>query len=328
MIINSIFKPAWPLRNGHLQTLWPFLFQRRFCVPFQQERVELLDGDFMDVFWCGPYFQDHPTRHTDHSARPIVMILHGLGGCFESHYVKGMIKSLHRHGYRVVFIHARGCSGESNRLLRTFHAADTSELDSVVQIIRQRYPGSLITALGFSLGASILLKWLGTQNTITAAAAVSVPFNLADTARTLNRGFSRVYQSYLLRRLKLLTLNKINAGHLITTKNKLRALTSLADYDQQITAPINGFDNTQQYYQVASCTQYLTNIQNPTLIVHALDDPFVPKHAVPSAQELATPVTLELSNTGGHVGFLQGTPFNTTRYLEYRIPSFLDIHCK
>jgi len=324
---DSDFKPAWPLGNRHMQTLWPFVFRRRIFVPFQQERVELPDGDFIDVFWCGFHVQSQQAQ-TDDDQRPIVIVLHGLGGCFESHYVKGMITALHKHGYRVAFMHARGCSGDNNRLPRTFHAADTSELDTLAQLIRQRYPSTVIAALGFSLGASILLKWLGAKNTITAAAAVSVPFNLADTAKALNHGFARLYQTHLLRRLKSLTLNHINAGHLFITKNKLQALSSLAEYDQHITAPVNGFRDASHYYQVASCTQYLINIQNPTLIINARDDPFVPPHSIPINNELGQQITMELSNAGGHVGFLQGNPLNTTRYLEHRIPHFLNMHCK
>ncbi|WP_455196450.1 hydrolase [Kaarinaea lacus] len=319
MIIHSPFQAPWWLRNPHVQTMLPFLLKTSNNIPYQKQRLELPDGDFVDVFWCDT------EKKPQHQVQPLVIVMHGMGGCFQSHYIPGMIRALLYKGYQVAFLHARGCGGEPNRLPLTFHAADTSELQQLVLTVKEKNPRQPVAAVGFSLGGSIILKWLAEtrdQQLLTAAVAMSVPFDLSATADKLNHGFSRVYQRYLLQQLKVLAIRKAALFPAPLTVPQIRKVNSLREYDDRMTAKINGFGTVDNYYRIASCTQYLKHIHTPTLIIHAVDDPFVPALAIPTESELAPQVTLELSQQGGHVGFIQHHA-NTARYCETRASAFL-----
>jgi len=317
--IHSPFQPPWWLRNRHVQTILPFLLKANNSIPYKKQRLELPDGDFVDVFWC------ETQKQPQHEVQPLVIVLHGMGGCFQSHYIPGMVKALLSRGYRVAFLHARGCSGVPNRLPVTFHAADTSELQQLVLAAKNQNPDQPIAALGFSLGGSVLLKWLAENNghhLLAAAVAMSVPFDLSETANKINTGFSRVYQQYLLRQLKTLAISKTQIHPAPLSVQEIQRVTTLREYDDRMTAKINGFDNVDNYYRIASCKQYLRNIRTPTLIIHATDDPFVPKHSIPTEHELSPHVVLELSHRGGHVGFIHYHA-HSARYCETRAPAFL-----
>ena len=331
MIIQSTFTPPRWLRNPHVQTIWPLLFRAKNTLTYDKQRLELPDGDFVDIFWCEPQNSSSTSSHipshlpSDKKSQPIVIVSHGMGGCFESHYIPGLIKSLLRENYRIAFLHARGCSGEPNRLPVSFHAADTSELNHLVACIKTQYPEAPLAAVGFSLGGSVLLKWLAetsSQQLLNAATALSVPFELSATAETLNQGFSLIYQSYLLKRLKYLAIEKSHFHPAPLSISKIKSVKSLRDYDDKMTAKINGFGDVDTYYRIASCRQYLADIQTPTLIINAVDDPFVPQHSLPTDHELGSGVTLELSALGGHVGFLQSA-FQDKRFFYQRVPQYL-----
>lgn len=297
----------------------PFLLKASNSIPYIKERLELPDGDFVDIFWCDTKKEAH------HQVQPLVIVLHGMGGCFQSHYIPGMIRGLLQKGYRVAFLHARGCSGEPNRLPVTFHAADTSELHHLIRTIKEQNPEQPVAAVGFSLGGSIILKWLAENNgsnLLSAAVTMSVPFDLSATADTLNTGLSRIYQQYLLQQLKSLAIRKTRLHPAPLTEPEIKRVQTLREYDDRMTAKLNGFGNADNYYRIASCKQYLKNIRTPTLIIHAVDDPFVPENSIPTEYELASQVTLELSQQGGHVGFIQHH-LHPARYCETRAPAFL-----
>src|SRR5580704_6495536 len=163
------FKPAWWLPNSHLQTLWPAIFRSNIKkVALERERLELPDGDFIDLDWLDRQ-----------KTGPLILILHGFEGSIESHYAKGMLCSINQQGWRGVFMHFRGCSGEPNRLPRGYHSGETNDLHYVIQILQQREPDIDLAAIGYSLGGNVLLKWLGEtglENPLKAAIAISVPF--------------------------------------------------------------------------------------------------------------------------------------------------------
>lgn len=303
--VNS-FKSAWWLKDAHLQTLWPALLRRRVKnLHLTRERIELPDGDFIDLDW------------TDGSG-PIVLVLHGLEGSLQSSYAKGMLRALRNNHCRGVFFNFRGCSGEINRLPRAYHSGDTEDLNTIVRLLKAREPNTLIAAVGFSLGGNVLLKWLGetkTQNPLSAAVAISVPFELDKAILRVNRGFSRIYQWHLLRCLhKKMKLKSVATEHLGT----------LRDFDDHITAPLHGFKDANDYYIRCSSRQFLPHIGIPTLLIQAKDDPFMTEDAYPNMNELPPHVTFEISDNGGHVGFVGGKfPWRPIYWLESRVPQFL-----
>lgn len=294
-IIKSHFRPVPWLKNRHLQTLYPTFFQRRLKLPLKTERIELDDGDFLDL------------AHLPQTDSPQVLILHGLEGSLKSHYATPLIKALHDAGFSVTFMHFRGCSGEPNRLSRSYHSGDTGDIHTVLELLQNRMPDQPLFAVGVSLGANALLKYLGEENVCTAllgAVAISVPFDLANAAQTLQTGFARVYQRHLLNRLVNATQEKFKIMTPPIDLSELDKITTLYEFDDRVTAPLHGFASADDYYQQSSSRQYLKNIELPTHIIHAVDDPFMTKNAIPGAEELSDYVTLELANHGGHVGFV------------------------
>lgn len=309
------FRPAWWLPGSHAQTLWPALCRRRPRLALRRERVELPDGDFLDLDW------------TPGEGGPIVLILHGLEGSSASHYARGLLAAIVRQGWRGVVLHFRGCGGQPNRLARGYCASDAGDMAYVLEGLQRREPDAPLAAVGYSLGGNALLKWLGeTANPpLRAAVAVSAPFVLDSTARRLRQGFSRLYQAYLLRALKQGYRAKFR--HRSDGPVALAELAMIRDFygfDDRITAPLHGYASVHDYYTRASCRPCLQQIRIPTLILHAQDDPFMGPEAVPDADELSASVRLELSPRGGHVGFVAGRwPWRADYWLERRIPAFL-----
>jgi predicted alpha/beta-fold hydrolase len=309
------FKPAWWLNSGHLQTIFPFIFPRKINLSPIRERLELPDGDFVDLDWVGEDKDE------------IVLILHGLAGSIDSFYVQGMMSALLHRSCTSVLMHFRGCSGEPNRLARSYHSGDTNDLAFVVNLITNRYPRAKISIIGYSLGGNVLLKWLGEgveENLITTAVAVSVPFELSNVVNHIQTGLSKLYQWHLLSQLKNQILQK---EHLISPSlnlTNLKSVKTFKAFDEMITAPLHGFYGADEYYRLSSCRQYLKNIAVKTLIIHALDDPFMTPESIPKAEELSEKITLELYQSGGHVGFISTSKRRPVYWLERRIPAYLD----
>ncbi len=313
------FKPAWWLTNPHCQTLWPVFCRRRIKnLSPRRERLELADGDFIDLDWVGG------------ETGPIVLILHGLEGSIESPYAEGMLQAISKQGWRGVCMHFRSCSGERNRLPRIYHSGETTDIAEVVNQLQQREPETPLAAIGFSLGGNVLLKWLGEtgeNNPLTAAIAVSVPFELSKAASKMNQGFSRVYQWRLLTSLCKKIKWKFQHQSAPFAIPPLKMLRTLRDFDDQVTAPLHGFVDGEDYYTRSSSRQYLQNIKVPTLLLQAKDDPLVGDGSLPSQHEMSTSVKLELCEKGGHVGFVGGSsPWKSFYWLERRIPLFLRLY--
>jgi predicted alpha/beta-fold hydrolase len=319
-IVNSEFKPAWWLNNAHLQTLWSTFFKNRPDLQLHKERLELVDGDFIDI-----------SSTTDLHQKPIVLILHGLEGTLESHYAKPLIKLLEDNGYGVCFMHFRGCSGEINRLKRSYHSGDSADLQAVIDFIKTRYQQAPFAVIGFSLGGNLLLKWLGEQHSeanTTTAIAVSVPFKLKDAAERLEKSFSRVYQNHLMSSCKNKYQQKDNLFNIGLVED-IKSVNTFFDFDDKITAPLHGFSNAEDYYARSSSHQFLNKIEKPTLILHAEDDPFMWRTTPPQEKDISKNVTVELSKSGGHVGFVSGKyPWAARYWADQRILQWLKSQSK
>jgi Predicted hydrolase of the alpha/beta-hydrolase fold len=315
VIQDSTFVPAGWLPGPHLQTLWPTVVRHPPRVHVRRERLELPDGDFLDLAW---------TRDT---GGPQVLVLHGLEGSVQSPYAAGILFAIAMRGWCGVLMHFRGCSGEMNRLPRSYHSGETDDLQTVVEQLVRRNPETPLAAVGYSLGGNVLLKWLGETGAsapLSAAVAVSVPFLLHEAAERLERGFSRLYQWVLLRHLCCSTERKFRHMKAPLPLPQLRHLKTFRQFDDAVTAPLHGFTGVDDYYAQSSSRRYLSGIHVPTLILHAADDPFMTPSVIPDATELSKSTTLELSPQGGHVGFVSGTcPFRATYWLEERIPAYL-----
>lgn len=321
------FRPAPWLRGPHAQTLAPFLFARRPPLPWRHERLELPDGDFVDLAHLDAEPGQPDSGESDPGRR--VCLFHGLEGNIRSHYIGGLAAALRARGMAVTLMHMRGCSGEPNRLPRAYHSGDTADMAHLFTTLARREPGSALSAVGFSLSGNALLKYLGErgpESGLARAVAVSVPFDLACAAQRIDQGFSRIYQSYLVRRMKASTHARLTRlGHLPIDHDRLARAVSFLEFDDAVTAPLHGFAGVDDYYTRSSSRPWLPRIETPTLILHARDDPFVGPAAVPTMEEAGPGVRLEISHHGGHVGFIaMDHGLRPYRWLNRRIPGWLE----
>ncbi len=312
------FKPAWWMRNRHLQTIMP-----RFFRPFHKTRYNLStlntpDGDFLELAWAQP--------HNDHA--PLAIVLHGLEGNINSFYAKGMMKKLKQQGFAVVLMHFLNCSREVNRLARAYHSGETEDLRFFINYLKGKFPSRPLFAVGFSLGGNVLAKYLGEQGQsshLTGAAVVSAPFDLSASCEIIRKSLCKIYQKYLLDRMKKSMQRKLPQiqQQINLTPEKLKSINDLWQFDDMLTAPLHGFSGAEDYYQQASAKPYLKTIATPTLIVHAKDDPMLSVKAVPNGTDVSDYVTLRVSDKGGHVGFISGNnPFKPVYWLEHIVPSY------
>jgi predicted alpha/beta-fold hydrolase len=320
------FRPAWWLSGPHLQAVGARLLRSRRGVRFERERLELWDGDFVDLDWAV-----EADGWTPGEAPPLVLILHGLEGSASSDYVLQTIRSVARRGLASAALNFRSCSGEMNRLARFYHSGDTADTDAVIAMLRERFPHRKLGAVGFSLGGNVLLKHLGecsrrnrNRGAVDAAVAISVPFDLARGIQTLELRWGRWYQRYFLRKLRRKVRLKAHLLQETVPVDRLLRVRSLRAFDDLGTAPLHGFADSDDYYRRASSKPYLPDIRRPTLLIHSVDDPFLPAGAVPR-REVADNPHLEacFTDAGGHVGFVTGPPWAPTFWAEATAADFL-----
>ncbi len=315
------YKPCWWLPGGHAQTLWPVL-TRRVRLEVRSERLELPDGDCVQLDWAGD---------GGRSDSPIVILVPGLQGDIGSGYIRGLLRAFQARGWRGVLLNHRG-RGQPNRKRQSYHSGMTCDLDYFVRLLSDKEPGVPIAVAGFSLGANICLKWLGEWGhcgralPIVGAVAVATPFNLAAVAENINRGLARVYQWYLLRSLHKDMERKMTVmgDTLGFTRGELRRLNTFFKFDDRVTGPWHGFAGAADYYAQCRSDPLLKHIAVPTLVLCANNDPLVPARLLPRAGDVSDKVTLEITQGGGHLGFVGGRwPWATRYWLETRIPEFL-----
>ena len=321
-----IFKPAWWLDNGHLQTVFSTLFRQSPQIQTQRERIQTPDHDFLDIDCYGD------------GIGPLVIILHGLTGSSTSTYVKNLQAALFQEGYRSAALNFRGCSGVPNNTSRWYHSGETGDLNYLYQTLRHREPLTPIAVVGFSLGGNVLLKWLGEngakQLDLFAAVSVSAPLLLDICATRLDGGFSKFYRNRLISELKsgfrdkynhLVHLNQLAEAEKLSKLGDISKVSSFWQYDEQVIAPLYGFKSAADYYKQNSARPYLKNISIPTLLIQAKDDPFLTTDILPQPRELSTFVELVMTQGGGHVGFIGGAnPFKPKYWLDWCIPEYLN----
>ncbi|MEJ2397949.1 MAG: hydrolase [Gammaproteobacteria bacterium] len=314
-VIQSAFKPAWWMRGPHAQTIWSSFLRLNPRLKIEWQRVELPDGDFIDLSWSGP--REGWT----------VLLLHGLEGSVKSSYARGLMHALNQRGYRSCVMHFRGCSSQPNRLSKWYHSGQSEDPQRILEYLQDRMGIEVYAAVGFSLGGNVLLKWLGEQGSampLQRAAVMSVPFRLADAAQRMGEGFSQLYQWYLISSMQTKYKTKFASVPSPLDVN-IDTLNTFWEFDDKVTAPLHGFKSAEDYYSRASSRQFIPRIRVPTLILHARDDPFMNAHTSPQADELPENVWLELTEFGGHVGFISGVIPGLANYWgEKRLVEWID----
>ena len=313
-VIPSDFKPPRGLRNPHVQTIAGALLRRRHRSATAQERLELADGDFIDLQWNAP-----------RARRRLAILSHGLEGNAEQGYIRGMAEALAAAGWNSLAWNFRGCGVEPNRLARFYHSGATDDLRAVIARAAADYPK--VALIGFSLGGNLTLKYLGETTPhacIVAAAAISAPVDLAASARMLDsqRG-NRLYLRRFLRSLVAKVEAKSARFPAEIDARGCRSLRTFAEFDDRYTAPLHGFRDAEDYWAKSSARQFLPQIAVPTLLLNAIDDPFLAPECFPFAEaETHAQFFFEAPAHGGHLGFLDRL-FAARPYHERRVVQFL-----
>jgi len=309
------------LRNRHIQTLFATFYRKEKLGTVVNEDFILSDGDFVECVWKTEKPKDK---------RPIVVLFHGLAGSVASPYIIGLMNALELKGYASVLMHFRACGRKENNLPRAYHSGDTADAKAFIEYLHKTYPNNALHAVGFSIGGNMLLKLLGEwgdKTLLSSAVSISAPMQLEICANTIEKGFSKNYQSYLLKPLKKLLLKKYKSfdmkKHLGIDEKRVKQIKSIREFDELYTAKMHGFKSWQDYYKQCSAKQFLTKIKTKTLIIHALDDPFMTPDILPKSDEVSSFVTLDIRTHGGHVGFVDGTFKNPIYWLDKRIVEFI-----
>lgn len=314
-LISSNYKAPVLFLSRHIETIYPVVFRNVSDINYERERLELNDGDFLDLDWIRK------------GSKKLLILSHGLEGQTESKYLKGMARAASNEGYDVLAWNYRGCSEEINRNFRFYHSGESSDLDLIVRYALSKNIYESMGLVGFSIGGNITLKYLGENSDssspiIKAAVTFSAPCDLKASAIHMARLESKFYMNRFLTNLHAKILAKATQYPDRINDNGFDKIKNFIDFDERYTAPIHGFENALAYYQKCSSIFYIPKIKIPTLLVSALNDPFLAKECYPFEQAKNNPCFfLETPVKGGHCGFYKnnknGNYWSDNRALDF-----------
>ncbi|MFH1156031.1 MAG: alpha/beta fold hydrolase [Pseudomonadota bacterium] len=297
------YRPPLLMENGHVQTIFPVLFRRVDPGFYFRERIETDDKDFLDLDWA--------LAGSDRLA----ILSHGLEGDSHRAYMAGMARTLKAGGWDALAWNYRSCSGEPNRLLRFYHNGATDDLARVITHAKNTGRYQKICLIGFSLGGNLTLVYLGRDRVdplVKNAVAFSVPCDLKGSSMMLEKPGNRIYMKRFL-----VTLHRKIREKMVLMPGQVddagfSSIRTFRDFDNRYTAPIHGFQDAEDYWKQCSSLQFIRSIPVPTLIVNAMNDPFLSESCFPIREAGANPnVFLETPLSGGHVGFIEFNARNT-----------------
>ena len=305
-IVKTEYNPMAFLKYSAVNTTYASKLRRVEQIKYSRERFELKDGDFIDVDW----------NFT--GSRKLLVVMHGLGGHSGRTYVRGMISLFRSFGYDSAAFNMRGCSGETNRLISTYHSGRTQDLREVVAQIKKKKAYDTMVLAGFSLGGNLILKYLGEEGSksqFSAAISVSAPIELVSCSAKISS--NEFYMNYFLKKLKPYLLQKRALFPEISLEG-FENIKNFQQYDDRYTAPFNGFKNSMDYWKKASALPYVHDIKTPTLLVNAHDDPVLSDECFPEKIALRHKFFhLASTDFGGHVGFVRF--FSGNRYYHEKL---------
>lgn len=321
------FTPAWFLRSAHLQTIWGRLVRPRRLVSLRREVLPTPDGDELVL------------DHLDTPAPDIhFILLHGLEGSSYSVYIQGLLGAIARAGQSATALNFRSCARDPgsvfrmlpNRRPRFYHSGETTDFDHVARTLARRLSIPLV-ATGVSLGGNALLKWLGEnpeQQIISAAATMSVPYDLGASGQHMEKGMGLFYVHQFLVTLKRKVkrvLREFPETSKVLSQERVQSARTFREFDDAATGPLHGFTGADDYYARASSIHFLSRITTPTLCISAEDDPFLPKSVLERVRMEASPaVEIRTTACGGHAGFISGSlPWRCSYWAEEMLVRWL-----
>ena len=307
---NSSFKnPPYLQFNGHLQTIIPGIFRKVKGVNYQRERLELTDGDFLDLDWI------------KNGNKKLVLLSHGLEGSSDRQYILGAAKLFSKNNWDVLAWNCRSCSGEMNRTARLYHHGDIEDIGTVVNHALDKNDYKEMVMVGFSMGGAMSLNYLGKNGNdipmeIKGAVAFSTPCDLKEGADILNKSSNAVYRKRFLNNLKRKILIKETEYPGLVDIQKLNEIKVWRDFDEHFSAPLNGYKNADEFYFNSSAKNFMENINVPTLLVNAINDPILTPGCSPlEIAQSNQNIFIENPKEGGHCGFMvRGEEFAWSEY--------------
>jgi len=316
-LIESTYKPSFLFKNAHINTVYKTLFYKQL-ITYQRERILTPDNDFLDLDFSKV------------GSNTLVIAMHGLEGSSKSNYIISVVNYLNSKKIDCVAVNFRGCSGEDNKNLYSYHGGKTDDLDVLIKHILAHYTYKNIVLLGYSMGGNITLKYMGETTTIAheirGAIAVSVPCDLKGSSYVLAKWHNSIYMNQFLKTLKEKTILKIKnfPENKIDIKAVLSAKT-FEGFDNAVTAPLFGYNNAEDYWATCSSKQFIPYINKPTLLINALDDSFLSESCYPiNETKNHAYFDLELPKYGGHVGFNTSYFGNDMLWSENRILEYIN----
>ena len=316
-IEDRSFKPYFLLKNRHVNTLYRFLFSNT-KIKFNRKRLETKDNDFIDLDFSSV------------SSNKIVIAIHGLEGSSKSNYINTITQTLNQANYDVVAFNMRGCSGEPNRILSSYHSGKTEDLLEIISYLENNYNYEQIHVVGYSLGGNLTLKFMGEfvndmPDSIVSAVGISVPCDLKGSVESISKSENKIYRNGFLKTLKekaLFKAKKFPEANLDV--DKIKKATNFYDFDDLVTAPIHGFLDAEDYWSKSSCKQFIKEITHPTLLISSKDDPFLNEACFPITEAKENEnFTFIQTKYGGHLGFVEGFNLKKQRWIEKQVLSFI-----
>ena len=312
------FRPAWWLPGPHLPTVWGKLARR---IPDAHERIEswaASDGEPLSVARLDGATAD----------APMLVLFHGLEGTVRSKYAQGLMHLAKARGWSAAMLVFRTCDGRIPGTPRLYHSGETADADVVIRRLVAEHPGRPLHLVGVSLGANVLLKWLGEQGSavpraVQRAAAISTPFDLGAGSRYLEQGFSQLYVRHFVKSLRAKAVATLERHPMLPVdRARLARARTFYEFDDVFTGPVHGFDGAVDYYTRSSSIHFLPRIDVPTLLYSAVDDPFLPPVVLDRVRAIAADhrhLTVDFTETGGHVGWVSGPPWAPIYHMEHRV---------
>lgn len=312
-LIQSRYKaPVW-LRNAHMATVIPSVYRTVEGIQYNRERIPTPDDDFLDLDWSTV------------DSKQLIILSHGLEGSSDRSYMLGMVRYGNQHNWDALAWNCRSCSGEMNKKPRFYHHGDDSDLNTVIKhALTKGY--DKIGLVGFSLGGSLTLKWMGEKSDqvdeVVGAVAYSTPINLLSSVEELEKPSKSFYKKRFLKKLDEKIRLKSAMFPDVISYQPVKDFKTFSQFDNLYTAPLHGFDDAFDFYEKASAERYMYGTKKPVLLVNAWNDPFFGPSCYPVKQCEQHPfLYLETPARGGHVGFSLGKEYN---YMEKRAIEFLN----
>jgi predicted alpha/beta-fold hydrolase len=300
------FEPISLLSGGHIQTLvGNYWWRPPFSIPFESQAVEVDPADGSRVL-CHCHWQPEAVR----ANRLTILLVHGLEGSSDSQYIQGITARAWASGCNVIRMNMRNCGGTDTWTTTLYHSGLSADVGAVVDYFARLYGLRRMAVAGYSMGGNLVLKLAGELSNVAppwlmAAVGVCPAADLAASADALHEVANRMYERHFLRNLMRRFRRKAELFPAIYSVKDVGPIHTIREFDDRITARYSGFSGADDYYFRASSARVVSRIRIPTLVIHALDDPFI--RMTPETREaLAQNSAVKLVETqhGGHCAFL------------------------